>query len=187
MTIDRANTRVGNLLLFGVNHKTVPVELREQIAVPAARLAEATRSLAATPGVREAMILSTCNRVELVVCSEAGAPDLIGFFNDFFAVDHSALRPHVYEYREQEAVRHLFRVASSLDSMVVGEPQILGQVKEAYAVAKSVGAARTGLDKLLQSAFSAAKRVRSETKIGSSSVSVASIAVDLAGKIFWFA
>src|SRR5277367_2448349 len=184
MTTDRANVSAGNLLLFGVNHKTAPVELREQIAIPAARLAEATRTLAEMPGVREAMILSTCNRVELVVCPEAGAPDLIGFFNDFFAIDHFALRPHVYEYREREAVRHVFRVASSLDSMVVGEPQILGQVKEAYAVAKSVGAARSGLDKLLQNAFGVAKRVRSETEIGSSSVSVASIAVDLAEKIF---
>ena len=184
MTTDKANVSAGDLLLFGVNHKTAPVELREQIAIPAARLAEATRSLAQTPGVREAMILSTCNRVELVVCPEAGTPDLMGFFNQFFDVNHSELRPHIYEYREQDAVRHLFRVASSLDSMVVGEPQILGQVKEAYAVAKSVGAAKTGLDKLLQNAFGVAKRVRSETEIGSSSVSVASIAVDLAEKIF---
>jgi glutamyl-tRNA reductase len=173
-----------NLLLFGVNHKTAPVELREQLAIPAARLSEATRSLVNTPGVREAMILSTCNRVELVVCPEAGMPDLMGFFNDFFAVDHSLLRPHIYEYREREAVRHLFRVASSMDSMVVGEPQILGQVKEAYAVAKSVGAVQTGLEKLLQNAFSVAKRVRNETEIGSSSVSIASVAVDLAQKIF---
>jgi len=183
-TTDKSNMNASHLLLFGVNHKTAPVELREQLAIPAERLSEATRSLALTPGVREAMILSTCNRVELVVHSEAGAPDLMGFFNVFFAVDHSLLRPHVYEYREREAVRHLFRVASSLDSMVVGEPQILGQVKEAYAVAKSVGAARTDLDRLLQNAFSVAKRVRTETEIGSSSVSIASVAVDLAEKIF---
>jgi glutamyl-tRNA reductase len=182
------NTRTtpagGTLLLFGVNHKTAPVELRERLAIPSSRLAEATSLLARTPGVREAMIVSTCNRVELVVCPEDGTPDLMGFFNEFFAVDHSLLRPHVYEYREREAARHLFRVSSSLDSMVVGEPQILGQVKEAYAVAKSVGAVQKGLEKLLQSAFSVAKRVRNETEIGSSSVSVASIAVDLAGKIF---
>jgi glutamyl-tRNA reductase len=184
MTTDKASMTAGNLLLYGVNHKTAPIELREQIAIPAERLYEATRSLAQTPGVREAMILSTCNRVELVVCPEANAPDLMGFFNQFFAIDHSELRPHVYEYREQDAVRHLFRVASSLDSMVVGEPQILGQVKEAYAVAKSVGGAKSSLDKLLQNAFNVAKRVRNETEIGSSSVSVASIAVDLAQKIF---
>jgi glutamyl-tRNA reductase len=184
MTTDKASMNASSLLLFGVNHKTAPIELREQIAIPAARLAEATRLLAETPGVREAMILSTCNRVELVVCPEAGAPDLTGFFHQFFSVDHSMLRPHVYEYREHEAVRHLFRVAASLDSMVVGEPQILGQVKEAYAVAKSVGGAKSGLDKLLQNAFNVAKRVRNETQIGSSSVSIASIAVDLAEKIF---
>src|SRR5271170_7232158 len=184
MTTEKTNVSAGNLLLFGVNHKTAPVELREQIAIPAERLSEATRSLAQTPGVREAMILSTCNRVELVVCPDGDAPDLMGFFNQFSAIDHSALRPHVYEYREQDAVRHLFRVASSLDSMVVGEPQILGQVKEAYAVAKSVGGAKSSLDKLLQNAFNVAKRVRNQTEIGSSSVSVASIAVDLAQKIF---
>ena len=184
MTTDKTSMNAGNLLLFGVNHKTAPIELREQIAIPAERLAEATQSLAQTPGVREAMILSTCNRVELVVCHEANAPDLMGFFNQFFAIDDSALRPHVYEYREQDAVRHLFRVASSLDSMVVGEPQILGQVKDAYAIAKSVGGAKSSIDKLLQNAFNVAKRVRNETEIGSSSVSVASIAVDLAQKIF---
>jgi glutamyl-tRNA reductase len=184
MTTDQASMNAGSLVLFGVNHKTAPIELREQIAIPAARLAEATRSLAATPGVREAMILSTCNRVELLVCPEAGAVNLADFFNTFFSIDDSMLGPHIYEYREREAVRHLFRVASSLDSMVVGEPQILGQVKEAYAVAKSVGGAKSRLDRLLQSAFSAAKRVRSETQIGSSSVSIASVAVDLAEKIF---
>ncbi len=174
----------GELLLFGVNHKTAPVELREQLAIPASRLSEATRALLGTSGVREAMILSTCNRVELVVSPGSNAPDLMAFFNDFFAVDHSLLRPHIYEYRQREAVRHLFRVASSLDSMVVGEPQILGQVKEAYAVAKSLGAVQSGLDKLLQSAFNVAKKIRNETEIGSSSVSIASIAVDLAEKIF---
>jgi len=181
---DKPIMGAGSLLLFGVNHKTAPVELREQLAIPASRLAEATRSLAQTPGVREAMILSTCNRVELLVCPESGAPDLLGFFNNFFAVDDAVLKPHVYEYREHEAVRHLFRVASSLDSMVVGEPQILGQVKEAYSVAKSVGAVQKNLDKLLQNAFNVAKRVRNETEIGNSSVSIASIAVDLAEKIF---
>src|SRR5271165_2112783 len=93
MTADMTRTNAGNLLLFGVNHKTAPVELREQIAVPPLRLAEATRSLAETPGVREAMILSTCNRVEAVVCADAAVPDLMGFFNRFFAVDHSVLRP----------------------------------------------------------------------------------------------
>jgi glutamyl-tRNA reductase len=181
---DRPGLGSGRLLLFGVNHKTAPVELREQLAIPASQLADATQSLRRTSGVREAMILSTCNRVELLVCAETETPDLMSFFNEFFAIDHSTLRPHIYEYREREAVRHLFRVASSLDSMVVGEPQILGQVKEAYAAAKSVGAVQTSLEKLLQNAFSVAKRVRNETSIGSSPVSIASVAVDLAEKIF---
>ena len=175
---------VGSLLLFGVNHKSAPVELRERLAISSAQLGDVTRSLLQVPGVHEAMIVSTCNRVELLVCPDGDAPDLMGFLNGFFAVDGSVLAPHVYEYREREAVRHLFRVASSLDSMVVGEPQILGQVKEAYTVAKSVGAVQSGLEKLLLNTFNVAKKVRNETEIGGSSVSIASIAVDLAEKIF---
>ncbi len=181
---DNSSMVTGGVLLFGVNHRTAPVELREQLAIPPALLSEATRSLATTAGVREAMILSTCNRVELLIYPDGRSPDLLGFFSDFFGVDPSLLHPHIYEYREREAVRHLFRVASSLDSMVVGEPQILGQVKEAYTAAKSVGAIQSGLEKLLQNAFNVAKRIRNETEIGGSSVSIASIAVDLAEKIF---
>ncbi len=177
------------LVLMGVNHQTAPLEIRERLAIPAGQLAAATRSLLSAPGVREGLILSTCNRVELVTLQEEGRTeqsraDLLGFLEDYFAVPTATIRPHVYEYREREAVRHLFRVASSLDSMVVGEPQILGQVKESYTVAREVGAVSTSLDRLLQSAFTVAKRVRSETQIGSSSVSIASVAVDLARKIF---
>lgn len=179
-----SDSSAGKLLLIGVNHRTAPVELRERVAIPLSRLAEATHSLAQAQGVREAMIVSTCNRVELLVRSDHAETDLLGFLNEFFDVDRSEIGPHLYERVGKEAVRHLFRVASSLDSMVVGEPQILGQVKEAYAVAKSVGAVQAGLERLLQSTFSVAKRVRNETDIGSSSVSVASIAVDLADKIF---
>src|SRR5580704_3096654 len=172
------------LLLTGVNHKTAPVELREQLAISSERLSDATRALLAFPGVHEAMILSTCNRVELLACHEANSPDLLGFLQSFLGVDTRSLRPHAYEYRETEAVQHLFRVAASLDSMVVGEPQILGQVKESYTAARSVGAVQTHLEKLLQSTFTVAKKVRNETQIGSSSVSIASVAVDLAKKIF---
>ncbi len=173
-----------NLVLLGVNHKTAPIEVRERLAIAPSRLAEATRSLVQTPGVHEGMILSTCNRVELLLCQEPSAPAPSLFLHDYFALEPALLRPHLYEYREREAIRHLFRVASSLDSMVVGEPQILGQVKESYSVARSVGAVQTTLDKLLQSAFTVAKKVRTETQIGSSSVSIASVAVDLAKKIF---
>ena len=172
-----------HLVLLGVNHKTAPIELRERLAIPVHRLAEATRQLLDTAGVCEAMILSTCNRVEIITCQEFAA-DLLHFLNQFLGIDPSMLRPHLYEYREREAVRHLFRVAASLDSMVVGEPQILGQVKESYTVARSVGAVHANLEKLLQCAFAAAKKVRTETQIGSSSISIASVAVDLAQKIF---
>ncbi len=182
---------MSELVLLGINHNTAPVEVRERLAIPAGRLADATRSLMAAPGVREGLILSTCNRVELLTVQEKGSngsteahADLLRFLNDYFSVPASAILPHLYEFREREAVRHLFRVASSLDSMIVGEPQILGQVKEAYTVAKEVGAVSVSMEKLLQSAFSTAKKVRSETQIGSSSVSIASVAVDLARKIF---
>lgn len=173
-----------NIVLTGVNHKSAPLELRERLAIPPARLQEATQSLLSVACVREAMILSTCNRVEFLTCQEPERADLLQFIHDYFAVDPAALRPHLYEYRASEAVRHLFRVASSLDSLVVGEPQILGQVKEAYSIARSADGVRENLDPLLQRTFTVARKVRSQTNIGTSSVSIASVAVDLARKIF---
>jgi glutamyl-tRNA reductase len=172
------------ILLTGLNHKTAPVELRERLAIAPENLAQETQALLQHPGVREGLILSTCNRVELLVCHEGDDAGLAGYLNGHFSVDAQTLQPHLYEYRETEAARHLFRVAASLDSMVVGEPQILGQVKESYTAARSVGAVGPQLDRLLQSAFAAAKKVRTETQIGASSVSIASVAVDLARKIF---
>ncbi|MDR3735463.1 MAG: glutamyl-tRNA reductase [Acidobacteriaceae bacterium] len=176
------------LVLLGINHKTAPVEVRERLAIPATRLADATRTLAHQPGVREGMILSTCNRVELVTAQEGGeetqSADLLSFLNQYFALPPAMVEPHLYEYREREAVRHLFRVASSLDSMVVGEPQILGQVKAAYTAAREVGAVQHELEGLLQRTFAVAKKVRHETQIGATSVSIASVAVELAQKIF---
>jgi len=199
-----------NLLLLGVNHTTAPVEVRERLAIPSDRLADATRTLAHQPGIREALILSTCNRVELLTVHEsngthaatspngAAAPgtEMLRFLQDYLDVRVTDIQPHVYEYRERDAIRHLFRVASSLDSMVIGEPQILGQVKQSWSVAREVGAIKsteatssTGafssvLDPLLQRAFSVAKRVRTETQIGSTTVSIASVASELARKIF---
>ncbi len=175
------------LVLVGINHTTAPIEVRERIAIPAGRLADATRTLVHQPGIREGLILSTCNRVELLILQEeetVAQSNLLRFFQEYFSVTAASLTPHLYEYREREAVRHLFRVASSLDSMVVGEPQILGQVKESYTIAREVGAVSSSLDSLIQRAFTVAKKVRSETQIGSSSVSIASVAVDLARKIF---
>ncbi len=175
-----------NLVLLGVNHNTAPIEVRERLAIPAGRLADATRTLLHQPGIREGLILSTCNRVELVTLQEDGSAgiDLLRFLHEYFAVPAQTIQPHLYEFREREAVRHLFRVASSLDSMVVGEPQILGPVKESYTVAREVGAVSSQLDTLLQRAFTVAKKVRTETQIGSNSVSIASVADDLARKIF---
>ena len=172
------------LSLIGVNYKTAPIELRERIAISRDDLPETTRALAAVPGVTECMIVSTCNRVELLAAVDSPDADLTGFLHRHFGLDPALLQPHIYQQRDQDAVRHLFRVAASLDSMVVGEPQILGQVKDAFAVARASGTIAGQLEHLLQSAFAAAKKVRTETEIGSSSVSIASVAVDLARKIF---
>jgi len=172
------------LALIGINHKTAPIELRERVAISREELPDVTRALAAVPGVAECMIVSTCNRVEILTAIDSPSIDLTGFLQEHFALDPALLAPHLYQHRDQQAVRHLFRVAASLDSMVVGEPQILGQVKEAFAVARTAGTVGGQLEHLLQSAFAAAKKVRTETEIGSSSVSIASVAVDLARKIF---
>ncbi len=172
------------LLVTGLNHRNAPVELREKVAISPDELPAALAALHAHPHVQEAVILSTCNRVELFVTYSEQVPDLMQFLATRFPVSEGELRAHLYQHRDTEAVRHLFRVASSLDSMVVGEPQILGQVKEAFAAARAAGVVGRNLQTLLQSAFSVAKRVRTETAIGSSSVSIASVAVDLALKIF---
>jgi glutamyl-tRNA reductase len=173
-----------NIVLLGLNHKTAPIALRERLAVGPQQLEEATRSLAQAPGILEGMILSTCNRVELLTSQSPNAPHLIDFVGSYFDIDPDLLTPHLYEYRGEDAVRHLFRVACSLDSMVIGEPQILGQVKSSYLAARSAGAVRGHLEKVLQRAFVVAKRVRTETQIGNSAVSIASVAVELARKIF---
>lgn len=172
-----------NFELIGMNHNSAPVEVRERLAISETQLPDAIRTLVQQPGVEEGMVLSTCNRVELLTSSSQGS-DLRGFFRRYFGMIPDSLNSHIYELKHREVVRHVFRVASSLDSMVVGEPQILGQVKEAYAVARGLGAVHSALDVLLSRAFAVAKRVRNETAIGSSSVSISSVAVQLAEKIF---
>ena len=175
------------LLVTGVSHKTAPVEVRERLAVPEAAQAEAVRRLKACEGVSEAVILSTCNRVEITITTEDGAePQAIvdAFLAGYRSVSAEDLEPHLYRYEGKEAIHHLFRVAASLDSMVVGEPQILGQLKAAYGTAKGEGALCGWLDALLSRAFGVAKRVRSETGIGQMAVSVSYAAVELARKIF---
>jgi glutamyl-tRNA reductase len=173
-----------NFFVIGVNHKTAPVEVRERFAIPEAKLPDALRQLTEFPGIEEGMIVSTCNRVEILARAKDSECDLRGFVQKYYGFDRDQFEKHIFEHRHKDAVRHVFRVASSLDSMVVGEPQILGQVKEAYAVARAVGAVQSQLDALLTRAFAVAKKVRSETAVASSSVSVASVAVELAQKIF---
>ena len=172
------------IVLVGVNHKTAPIELRERIAFSSDELPEAIRALADVPGISECMIVSTCNRVELLAAVDDEAAPLDDFLSGYFRIASSEIKPHLYEHRDRDAVLHLFRTAASLDSMVVGEPQILGQVKEAFAVARAAGVVGRQLEHLLQSAFAAAKKARSETGIGSNTVSIASVAVDMARKIF---
>lgn len=177
-----------NLLLTGLNHKTAPVEVRERLAVSADQLPAALDALRACPGVDEVMLLSTCNRVEVLAHSGSDTPleerPLVEALSELRGVDADALLPHFYTYRGEEAVRHLFRVASSLDSMVLGEPQILGQLKDAHAAAKQHGALQSALEPVLARAFAVAKRVRNETAIGRNAVSVSYAAVDLAKQIF---
>ncbi len=173
--------------ITGLNHKTAPVEVRERLAFDDAALGKALRELAAESGLAEAMIVSTCNRVEVAAVGpdEANARGAVAaFLARSRKIEPAAFEPHLYHHEGDQAVRHLFRVASSLDSMVVGEPQILGQLKSAYALAKAHGAAGGMLDTLLPRAFSVAKRVRTETEIGGSAVSVSFVAVKLAAEIF---
>ncbi|HTS29745.1 MAG TPA: glutamyl-tRNA reductase [Bryobacteraceae bacterium] len=175
------------LLITGVSHKTAPVEVRECLAFREDTLPSALADLKSREGVTEAVILSTCNRVEITVTTEDQAdPQSIvsSFLADRKAVGADSIEPYLYRHEGEAAIHHLFRVAASLDSMVVGEPQILGQLKGAYAAAKDCGAVCGWLDGLMARAFSVAKRVRSETGIGQMAVSVSYAAVELARKIF---
>src|SRR5258708_33332690 len=172
-----------NFKLIGVNHQSAPLEVRERLSVSEERPPDAGRTLVEQPGGEEGMVLSTCNLVELLTSVQEGA-DLHGFFGSYFGISGEALNSHLYEFEQREAVRHVFRVASSLDSMVVGEAQILGQVKEAYAVARGLGAIHSRLEALLSRAFAVAKRVRSETAGRRPSFPISAAAVPLPEKLF---
>ncbi len=175
------------LWITGLNHRTAPVEVRECLAFDAHSLGEALTDLVRRPGISEGLILSTCNRVEVAVTSLDGEdprPIVEQFLAARRGVDAAWLAPYLYHLADAEAIRHLFRVASSLDSMVVGEPQILGQLKAAYAAAKAHGALGGWMEAILTRAFSVAKRVRTETGIGENPVSISSTAVELARQIF---
>ena len=174
-----------SLVVVGLSHKSAPVELRERVAFAEPALDAAVKR-ASSCGDGEALLVSTCNRVELYI---TGAPDdvrarVLTFLAEVGTVGESALAPHLYTSADEAATRHLFRVAASLDSMVVGEPQILGQVKAAYAAARAAGTVGATLERTVQRAFAVAKRVRTETAIARSSASVASAAVALARHIF---
>ncbi|PYS09858.1 MAG: glutamyl-tRNA reductase [Acidobacteria bacterium] len=171
------------LALVGLSHKTAPVEVRERLAFSNDALRSALTSLVDRQAVNEAMILSTCNRVEVV----AESPDdrlIRDFICEFHQIPQDSLSNHFYSYRNVDAIRHVFRVTASLDSMVIGEPQILGQVKEAYRIAMDAGTVGMHLTALMNRAFAVAKKVRSETGISQSAVSVSYAAVELARKIF---
>jgi glutamyl-tRNA reductase len=177
------------IVIVGLSHHTAPVEVRESVAVGSATLTKALGQLRQYPSVHEGVILSTCNRVEVVAAvsdHRVAGEDIKAFLDQ----SRSSRQPgalddrHVYTYWGSDAVRHLFRVAASLDSMVVGEPQILGQLKNYYSAAHQAGAVGPILHRLFHRSFSVAKRVRTETGIASRAVSVSSVAVDLAKRIF---
>ena len=177
-----------NIVLVGLNHRTAPVDVRERLSVPEGKIGAALCRLASVPGVQEGFILSTCNRVEVcAVVTETGRGlDAIRHFlaglHPELSVD--ALTPSLYMHTASDAVCHLFRVASSLDSMIVGEPQILGQLKDAFEQAILHKTTGVILNKAMKKAISVAKRIRTETKIAESAVSVSFAAVELAKKIF---
>jgi glutamyl-tRNA reductase len=173
------------LLVFGVSYRTAPLALRERLAVGAERVVEDLRSLMQHAGLSEGVLLSTCNRVEVVASTdtpEAAIGSALAYFNGRVAPDQ--IDGSVYRYLGREAARHLFRVASGLDSMVLGEPQILGQVKEAFALALGAGTVGSLLNRSFERSFGVAKRVRNETAVAAGNVSVSSIACDLAENIF---
>jgi len=173
------------LIALGLNHLTAPLDLREKVAFAPEATARALSDLARQPGVNEALILSTCNRTELYVDVDAGAeatPQL--WLSTHHHLTERRIDEFLYRHNDDAAVRHLFRVATGLDSMVLGEPQILGQVKDAYQTARSAGSLRAPMERLLQQTFAVAKRVRTDTRIGASPVSVAYTAVRLAENLF---
>jgi glutamyl-tRNA reductase len=174
------------LLLAGVNHRTAPVQFREKLAYRTEEIPGALLEIQAR-GAKEALILSTCNRVELTAAMDDDFPVealIETLLSRRTGVTLDELLPHIYRFENSAAIRHLFRVASSLDSMIVGEPQILGQLKQACAQARDNGAIGTFLDTVLARAFSVAKRIRSETEIGQNAVSLSYAAVELAREIF---
>ena len=178
-----------SIVLIGLNHKTAPVEVRERLAFTDEACSESLRALVDGEVIREGLIVSTCNRVEVLTEAREGggteaASRVRSFLSESRAVPADLFGEHLYTHQGSDAVRHMFRVASSLDSMVVGEPQVLGQVRHAYSLAVNAGTAGRVLHRLMHHALHVAKRVRTETGIAASAVSVSYTAVELGRKIF---
>lgn len=174
-----------HLLALGINHKTAPVDLREQVVFAPEILPDALTDITRSGVAQEATIVSTCNRTEIYCgLSPEHKAEAVEWFCAYLKLDASEIKPYLYEHPNELAVQHAFRVASGLDSMVLGEPQILGQMKDAFATAHKAGATGKMLNRLFQQTFSVAKTVRTDTAIGASAVSVASAAVTLAKQIF---
>ena len=176
-----------HIVIVGLSHKTAPVEIREKLAFAPTAMEQPLRQMLTLPAVAEGLIVSTCNRVELYAATkepEAAIIELRRFLAEYHEVSPDEINSNLYDYQGEEVIRHLFRVASSLDSMVLGEPQILGQIKTAYGYAAEFKTAGLILNRFLHKAFSVAKRVRTETAIASNAVSVSFAAVELARKIF---
>ncbi len=173
-----------NLLCIGLNHETAPVDVRELFAVPAESLGERALQIASIDGLSECVVLSTCNRMEVYAIAddlEVGRKTLYSYFS---AVHDDSVMNHMYEKSNDEARRHLFQLVCGLNSMVLGETEIFGQVKQAYKVAHAAGATKKHLNQLFQKSFAVGKRIRTQTKIQIGPTSVGSVAVDLAEKIF---
>ena len=175
-----------NIIVVGLSHKTATVEIREKVAFSPNQMQKPLAELIGLDGIIEGVIVSTCNRVEIYATTRdiaGGISRIKRFLADYHRISLESLEQHLYNYHSEAAIRHVFRVASSLDSMVVGEPQILGQIKTSYGYAAEYKSSGIILNRFLHKAFSVAKRVRTETKIASSAVSVAFAAVELAKKI----
>jgi len=172
-----------SIYTLGLNHQTAPLDVREQVVFSPDALGHALRDLLARPKVKEAAILSTCNRTEVYVHGTEPQP-VVRWLEEFHRVPTDSLTPYIYTLRREQAVTHAFRVASGLDSMVLGEPQILGQMKQAVRHAESAGSLGLVLNRLFQRTFAVAKDVRTQTDIGSASISMAAAAVKLAERIF---
>jgi glutamyl-tRNA reductase len=175
------------IIVVGLSHKTAPIEVREKLNFPESTLPDALRKLMTYDGVKESMIVSTCNRVEIYASvreSAAGIDRIKQFISDYHGLSREALEKSLYVYPDAQGVRHTFRVASSLDSMVLGEAQILGQMKDSFDIALKTKTTSTIMNKLMKKAISVAKRVRTETRLAEGAVSISSAAVELAKKIF---